>query len=279
MRSLGLRLPFVLLAVLAAACGPGTSDTAASEGSSGTTVGTTMGTTVGTTTGTPTGTGTDATTGTPTTGTTGTTVTSDITTTTVGTVSSTTDIGSTTDGGENCPKGYSAGCCFGDGVCCPCVGFDCSFGASSNEIEAFQQCACQQDVCADACQYACEGGGIDVSCFVCADKAGQTTCQQEFMACGGQLDADCAAPADCESCQYCALTGECYDEWLACWQEANGCQDLAIQCEPMCGEDAACLQECANQFPNGPGLYQPYLDCVYCSTCAEQCGDAGVSCN
>lgn len=258
-----------LAVALSGGCGPGTTDTNASDSSSAGTTSTTSGTTgtSGTTTGTTgtmTGTSgtTSGTTGAPTTGVDPTGVTS---------VSSST-------GGENCDPGYSAGCCFGDGECCPCVGFDCDPLADAAAIEAFQGCACQLEVCADACAVACAGGGIDNSCFVCADKAGQTTCQQEFAACGGHLDASCDPPEGCPACEYCALTGECYDAWFACWSDVGGCQNLVIQCEPMCGQDPGCLQTCADAFPMGPGLYQAYLDCVYCDTCAGACGDAGVSC-
>src|SRR5262245_43123906 len=118
------------------------------------------------------------------------------------TTSSTQGPASTSSGGS-CDPGYSAGCCFGDGYCCPCVGFYCAPDADHAAIEAFQQCACAAGVCATECQLACQGGGIDGACFVCASKVAQTTCAAEFAGCSGTLPFACP-PATCEACEACS---------------------------------------------------------------------------
>lgn len=180
--------------------------------------------------------------------------------------------------GEDCDPGYSAGCCFGDGECCPCVGFACEPFSEPAAIEAFQQCACQSDVCADACEVACVGGGIDGSCFVCAEKAARGACEAEFVGCNGALEFACdAPPASCGECEQCSLTGDCFDAWFACWDDSGGCQDIMLNCEPGCG-DQACLQQCADDATVGKELYQAWLECTYCDKCVEACGDVGVSC-
>lgn len=184
-----------------------------------------------------------------------------------------------TSGGESCSPGYSAGCCFGDGECCPCVGFACEIFADGAAIEAFQQCTCQQGVCADACEVACAGDGIDLSCFICAQKSAQGECKEQFAACDGSFEYTCdAEPVSCEECESCSISGACYDAWFACWQDEGGCQDIIIGCEPGCA-DTACLQKCADDAPAGGQLYQAWLNCTYCDSCSSQCGGDGVQCN
>ena len=252
--SLGFTLALV-------ACGPGKSSTTDATTGNPDTLGTTAPGTTGTTTPT-----TDAATATSTSGTAATTTPDGLTT----------DVVTSTTPMEDCPPGYSAGCCAGDGECCPCVGFNCADDADAAAIQAFQDCACQADVCGDACSIACAGGGIDGSCFVCADKVGQTTCAGEFAACDGHTSFNCP-PTDCQGCQWCAQTSDCYDPWFACWSD-DACRDLLIFCAESCS-DAACEQACNDEFPAGAALHQAYLDCAYCDACADLCDVGGVTCD
>jgi hypothetical protein len=187
---------------------------------------------------------------------------------------STSSAPTSTSTGEQCDPGSSAGCCFGDGSCCPCVGFDCAYDADHAAIEAFQQCACAADVCAAECPYACQGGGIDVSCFVCAAKVAQTKCATEFAACGGELGFACP-PSTCDDCEACSITSGCYDAWHACWFDAD-CRAIAI-CSESCTE-LACMVDCAAGGPPGASLYTAFLECTYCGACAGTCDDAALSC-
>jgi hypothetical protein len=260
-------LPVLFLA-LVSACGPGGSTTPGTTDTGAGTTGTSAGTTevAGTSTTAPT-TSTDP--GTSTTPT---------TTQEPGTTIAPTTSADPDTFGEDCEPGYSAGCCFGDGECCPCVGFACEPFGDAAAIEAFQQCTCQSEVCADACEVACVGGGIDGSCFVCAEKAARGACEAEFVGCDGALEFACdAPPASCAECEQCSLTGDCFDAWFACWDDEGGCQDIMLQCEPGC-RDQACLQQCADDATAGKELYAAFLSCTYCDRCAEACGDVGVTC-
>ncbi|MCY1061652.1 hypothetical protein [Nannocystis sp. SCPEA4] len=262
-------LTSLLLTLAFVACGGGKTESSTTDAGTGNpdTVGTTATGTTGPST--------------PTTGAT-TTTTNSSTSTSTTTASTTTDAlttdaltSATTAFDPDCPPGYSPGCCEGDGGCCPCVGFNCADNASSDEIEQFQDCTCQADVCADACSSACAGDGIDVSCFVCADKAGQTTCAAEFAGCGGGFAFTCP-PETCDDCRGCARTGACYDAWFACWSDSD-CRELLIYCVEYC-TDAACEQACNEEFPAGAALHQAYLDCAYCDSCADLCDIDGVAC-
>lgn len=260
MRSRSPWLTSLALTAALAGCGGGKTTSSTTDGGTTDTAGTTS-----------TGTTSTPTTGAPTTSST----TTSTTTTSTGTTDFTTDVITTATPGENCPPGYSAGCCFGDGECCPCVGFNCTLGATIAETQPFQDCACQADVCADACTFACSTGGIDLSCFVCADKAAQTTCAAEFADCGGTLSFTCP-PASCDDCRACAQTGACFDAWFACWSD-DACRQLIISCAETC-PDAACEQACNDKFPDGAALHQAYLDCAYCDQCAGLCDVDAVTC-
>lgn len=101
-----------------------------------------------------------------------------------GTTSSTTGI---ITGPASCPPHSSAGCCFGDGMCCDCVSSTVcqqnTFQEPEASTTAFDDCVCQPGVCAAVCMAACAGEGIDSSCQDCAKMAAGSTCAAQFMAC------------------------------------------------------------------------------------------------
>ncbi len=93
-------------------------------------------------------------------------------------------------GGESCPPSSSPSCCPGDGTCCDCVsGHVCTSGPfepPSEAAQAFDACACREDICGPTCKAACEGGGIDAGCQACVTAAAEEACATEFAACPSQ---------------------------------------------------------------------------------------------
>jgi hypothetical protein len=84
----------------------------------------------------------------------------------------------------------------------------------------------------------------------------------------------CAAanPANCSDCQTCAANGPCSSLVAAC-NSSPDCQ-YVYTCATSCGGDAACVQGCYSQNPNGEGGYQALASCLYCQQCpcSGRCG-------
>ena len=83
--------------------------------------------------------------------------------------------------------GRSAGCCPGDGYCCPCV-LGCDGGGLSfsqaTTIDAFIACVCAPSVCGSECKFECVGEGAGgEACTACAKQAGMGPCAAQFTAC------------------------------------------------------------------------------------------------
>jgi hypothetical protein len=84
-----------------------------------------------------------------------------------------------------CPLGRSDGCCFGDGICCPCVqGCDPDTAFSQDpETDALIACVCAAAECQDACANECAGNGIGDDCEPCVEQVGMDACMAELLAC------------------------------------------------------------------------------------------------
>jgi hypothetical protein len=84
-----------------------------------------------------------------------------------------------------CSIGRSAGCCFGDGECCPCIlgcDPDTSF-EQDPETDALIACACAADACQAECANECAGNGIGGDCEPCVEQLGMNVCMAEYLAC------------------------------------------------------------------------------------------------
>lgn len=182
------------------------------------------------------------------------------------TTSTTTSTTATTSTGESCDPGFSAGCCFGDGSCCPCAAHQCDPLSTHESQIVLTNCLCEADVCGAECASACVGLGIDLSCFVCAQKVGADACSAELAQCNGTTT-DCSAPADCNGCRGCADADTCYDAWHACWFDSE-CQAVML-CSGDFSRDA--LLACLPANPTAEPLLTAYLDCTYCTACTTQC--------
>ncbi len=84
-----------------------------------------------------------------------------------------------------CPLGRSDGCCFGDGICCPCVlGCDPDTHFEQDpETDALIACVCAAGVCDQECAIECGGGGISANCEPCVQEVGMDVCMAELLAC------------------------------------------------------------------------------------------------
>lgn len=180
------------------------------------------------------------------------------------TTSATTSVTSST--GMSCDPGFSAGCCFGDGECCPCAAHACDPLSSHESQIVMTNCLCEPDVCGPECASACVGLGIDVSCFVCAQKKGADACSAELAQCNGTT-VDCSAPADCATCRGCGDADGCYDAWHDCWFDEE-CQAVML-CAGDGTRDA--LLACLPEHPTAEPLLTAYLDCSYCTLCSAEC--------
>jgi hypothetical protein len=104
---------------------------------------------------------------------------------------------------ENCPPASSPGCCGGDGGCCSCVGR--SVCIDPNGVDSFvlgndpgvqdlTECVCRENVCADECDSACAGRGIDGACLGCVEEAVKGACSAQAEVCSAVPEKPCAFP-------------------------------------------------------------------------------------
>jgi len=89
---------------------------------------------------------------------------------------------------------------------------------------------------------------------------------------GGTRYADCDA---CQNAEVMSAGGCCEASYDTCVNDAE-CVGFAT-CAGAC-EDDACVQDCANDFPNGVNLYLDVLDCVFGDQTPQDPGACGLVC-
>lgn len=91
---------------------------------------------------------------------------------------------------------------------------------------------------------------------------------------GGQV---CDGTLDCATCQNCAVSGPCVNQYTACINDPQciGLNDCLNTCNPA---DQSCLDACAASYPQGAGLLQAAASCVFCSACYSDCDGASIGC-
>lgn len=89
-------------------------------------------------------------------------------------------------------------------------------------------------------------------------------------------------PADCNSCsgEATGQGGACSAASQACFNDQQ-CSNL-VQCLNGCNGNQNCINNCANQYPNGINKYNAVIDCI-CTTgcvseCATECGGTPSDC-
>ncbi|AUX42558.1 latent transforming growth factor beta-binding protein [Sorangium cellulosum] len=111
---------------------------------------------------------------------------------------------------------------------------------------------------------------------VCDEPEGTDLCDEgtDVADCSGA--ASCDAPdVSCDACNECANEAGCADELDACIID-DFCA-LFVECMASCGDNDACLEDCAAAYPSGSDLYADYATCVMCDECYVSCGGA-LSC-
>jgi hypothetical protein len=180
---------------------------------------------------------------------------------------------------------------YGDGPCGTCVAEACS-----DEIDA-----CKADpecpaylTCLNACPTV-SGANADSTCVAACPKGSGTEAKKAIAeldlcrskgpgaaceSCGLTVSTAYTAPALTQSCPggstdpnpcFACIDDRCCDTYQACHDSAD-CQALR-DCLVTCGDDAACIEGCAEQHAEGAALWGPYYACgiVRCATDTTAC--------
>ena len=80
----------------------------------------------------------------------------------------------------------------------------------------------------------------------------------------------CDAPmASCDACVACSETAACAASYTACKNNPS-CSAL-FSCAQGCGQDQGCVDQCAQQHPNGVSGFNAFIFCAACSACPSSC--------
>jgi hypothetical protein len=91
-----------------------------------------------------------------------------------------------------------------------------------------------------------------------------------------EAGAQCPQTTTCQECASCALQGPCESDWAACMADPD-CSSID-GCAGACAGNAACIQACEANNPNGMAAYQAAWSCTYCTQCPSICTGLCTAC-
>jgi hypothetical protein len=150
----------------------------------------------------------------------------------------------------------------GDGTCAACSKGSCcdeagDYGLASDGA-AFYECAspCADQVCFDAC----------VEDYPIAGNALIALVECENMSCPEQCICEVITGDDsCTSCYKSSCCAETVD-----YTNAPDVKGFEV-CANACGDDALCIEDCADDFPEAGAALRAWTDCVN-QECLAECG-------
>jgi hypothetical protein len=87
---------------------------------------------------------------------------------------------------------------------------------------------------------------------------------------GSGPSSPCDGTGQCQTCANCAQTSVCAAQSDACDNDPSfDCTFFELCIQPPC--DNACINQCAQAYPNGAQLYSDLAECIVCKACYSDC--------